>query len=442
MRALLALLVLGWLAGDAFADEPEAGPSWWAAALRVRGRLAEEFAYRLHDPGDVSKLKTLGWLDGKYTFSDAVAVRAAVRGWYDAVFDATDRYPANVERDQKTNISLREALLAVGHGDFDARIGRQQIVWGEAISVFVTDVVNPKDFREFVLPDFSELRIPIWALDASYRLAEGLSLEAVWTPDTMSNKLPKQGAEFQFARFPYRFRNPVVRLPDDADEFSLARSEGGVRLSVLRQGWDVALIYYDEADKSPVLFQRRVAQPPGPEVVVLDPQHPRLHIIGATLAKSFEPVVMRAEAALTLGKRYETANPLDPDGVVRRDTLDWLICVDYTFFETVDTALQLSQKVLMGSATNLTRAGVAAQVTTSVALRVTTGFFDNTLNPTVLFVAGVNRGDFRLSPRIDYLVSGAVTLSVGADLLEGPHRTLYGQFDRNDRVTFTTTWRF
>jgi len=440
MRRVLAAALLLALAAPAGADEAE--PPAWAKALRLRGRLAEEFAYRLHDPGDVSKLKTLGWLDGKYAFSESVAVRAAVRGWYDAVFEATDRYPANVERDQKTDLSLREALLIVGLGDLDVRLGRQQIVWGEAISTFVTDVVNPKDFREFVLPDFSELRIPIWALDATYRLAEGVSVEGVWTPDTRTNKLPKQGAEFQFARFPYRFRNPVVRLPDDADEFSLARSEGGVRLSALRQGWDVALIYYDEADKSPVLFQRRVAQPPGPEVVVLDPQHPRLHIIGATLAKSFEPVVMRAEAALTLGKRYETANPLDPDGVVRRDTLDWLVGVDYTFFETVDTALQLSQKVLMGSATNLTRAGVAAQVTTSVTLRVTTGFFDNTLNPTVLFVAGVNRGDFRLSPRIDYLVSGAVTLSVGADLFEGPHRTLYGQFDRNDRVTFTTTWRF
>jgi len=116
--------------------------------------------------------------------------------------------------------------------------------------------------------------------------------------------------------------------------------------------------------------------------------------------------------------------------------------VDYTFFERLDTALQLSQKVLMGSATNLTRPGVAARVTTSLALRLTTGFFDNTLNPTVLFVTGVNRGDFRLSPRIDYLLTGAVTLSVGADLFEGPHLTLYGQFDRNDRVTFTTTWRF
>ena len=293
-----------------------------------------------------------------------------------------------------------------------------------------------------MLPDFSELRIPIWALDASYRLAEGLSLEAVWTPDTMSNRLPKQGAEFQFARPRFRFRNPVVRLPDDQDEFSLERSEGGVRLSVLQRGWDLSLIYYDQADKTPVFFARRVSQPAGPDIVVIEPRHPRLHIVGATLGKSVEPVVVRAEAALSIGKRYETTDPLDPDGVVRRDTLDWLVGVDYTFFERVDTALQLSQKVLMGSATNLTRPGVAAPVTTSVALRVTTGFFDNTLTPTLLFVVGVNRGDFRLSPRIDYLLSQAVTLSLGADLFEGPRLTLYGQFDRNDRVTLTTTWRF
>jgi len=60
----------------------------------------------------------------------------------------------------------------------------------------------------------------------------------------------------------------------------------------------------------------------------------------------------------------------------------------------------------------------------------------------VLAVVDVDRADFRLSPRLDWLVSGSVTVSVGADIFEGPKRTLYGQFDSNDRVTFTTTWRF
>src|SRR3989441_10832715 len=132
MRALLALLVLGWLAGDAFADEPEAGPSWWPAALRVRGRLAEEFAYRLHDPGDVSKLKTLGWLEGKYTLSEAANVPGTTRGDYDAVFAATHRYPDNVRRHPEKELELREAILTLSHGDFDVRAARAPIVWGAA----------------------------------------------------------------------------------------------------------------------------------------------------------------------------------------------------------------------------------------------------------------------------------------------------------------------
>ena len=104
------------------------------------------------------------------------------------------------------------------------RVGRQQIVWGEAIGTFITDVVNPKDFREFILPEFTELRIPIWALDFTYRLAPNVTFEGVWTPDTMSNRLAKKGAEYQFTPPAYRFLGPVVRLPDDLDEFSLDRS--------------------------------------------------------------------------------------------------------------------------------------------------------------------------------------------------------------------------
>lgn len=438
--AALAAVVLC-LAATARAEEPE-GPPDWLKALRVRGRVAEEFAYRLLDPGDVSKLRTTGWLEGKYTFSDAVNLRVATRGWYDAVFDATGRYPPNVERDQRTQFDLREAILSVSRGELDIRAGRQQIVWGEAISSFVTDVVNPRDFTEFILPDFNELRIPIWAVDVTYRLGPNVNIEAVWTPDTRLNKFPKQGAEFQFAPIPYRFHNPVVRLPDNPDEFDVARSEGGFRLSALLNGWDASLIYYDQADKTPVFFQSRVSQAFGPDVIVLDPGHPRLHIVGATLAKSFEPVVLRSEVAFTIGKSYSSTNPLEPDGVARRDTIDYLVSADYTFFSQVDATVQFSQKILTGSANNLTYGSVEGRVTTSVAARLTTGFFENTLNPAVLFIVNVNRGDYRVSPRIDFLLTGSVTLSVGADVFAGQRQTLYGQFKDTDRLWATTTWRF
>ena len=51
-------------------------------------------------------------------------------------------------------------------------------------------------------------------------------------------------------------------------------------------------------------------------------------------------------------------------------------------------------------------------------------------------------GDLRVSPRLEWVLSGSLSMMLGADIFEGGRRTLYGQFDRNDRVTFTTTWRF
>src|SRR5436853_7551187 len=106
---MAAVLALCCLAAGAAAEEPEREVDW-LKALRVRGRLAEEFAYRLHDPGDVSKLKTLGWLEGKYTFSEAANLRVATRGYYDSVFVATDRYPDNVRRNQDKELEPRAAI--------------------------------------------------------------------------------------------------------------------------------------------------------------------------------------------------------------------------------------------------------------------------------------------------------------------------------------------
>src|ERR1700741_2416959 len=118
MRRLAATAIaLCLVATAAHAQDGEGEGPDWLKGLRVRGRLAEDFAYRLHDPGDVAKLRTTGWLDGKYTVSDAVSVRAAGRARYDAGFDATDRYPANVERDQKTELSLREAVVLLSRGE-------------------------------------------------------------------------------------------------------------------------------------------------------------------------------------------------------------------------------------------------------------------------------------------------------------------------------------
>jgi len=70
--------------------------------------------------------------------------------------------------DRDLELGLREAYMDMYFNKFDLRIGKQQIIWGKAEGVFITDVVAPKDLREFLLPDFDEIRMGINALKLNY----------------------------------------------------------------------------------------------------------------------------------------------------------------------------------------------------------------------------------------------------------------------------------
>ncbi|MGZ7242354.1 DUF1302 family protein, partial [Streptococcus pyogenes] len=81
----------------------------------------------------------------------------------DAAFDLEDEhYPAAVRRDQRRNLILREAYVDLGQGDWEFRLGRQHIIWGEMVGFFFADVVSARDMREFLLPEFESLRIAQW----------------------------------------------------------------------------------------------------------------------------------------------------------------------------------------------------------------------------------------------------------------------------------------
>jgi hypothetical protein len=413
-----------------------------ASGLQIRGRLKQEVAYRLTEPHDFTKIRTLGWLEARYDVSPAVTFRLAGRGWYNAVFDLTDQYPDAVADDERLDWDVRQALVSVSVGGFDVRLGRQQIVWGEAIGTFVTDVVNPKDFREFVLPEFSEIRIPVWALDVSYAFGRSLVVEGVWSPDVTVSKIPKAGAEYEF------FRPPpppglVLFAGEKVPASKASNSQGGGRVSYLVGGWDVSVLYYDAFDQTPVVFRSQLDPlPDGTPVFVLTQRHPRLHMVGGTLGKSFEPVVVRAEVLYTIGKLYGTDDLADADGVIRRDTLDYLLSLDYTFFDRVATTWQLSQKVLTGSAAGTQRGGVQGQVSSIASLRIATPLFDDRLTFSAIAAVGLDRGDYRVSPKLEYLLTGSVTLGLGADIFGGAADTLFGQFGDTDRIYVEVTYRF
>ena len=71
-------------------------------------------------------------------------------------------------------------------GNWDFRLGRQHVVWGEMVGLYFADVVSARDQREFILPDFDQMRTPQWAGRAEY-FSDDFHAEILWIPVATSS---------------------------------------------------------------------------------------------------------------------------------------------------------------------------------------------------------------------------------------------------------------
>src|SRR5690606_8624603 len=136
-----------------------------------------------------------------------------------------------------------------GAGDWEFRLGKQNIVWGEMVGLFFADVVSAKDLRSFVLPEFDLIRIPQWAARAEW-FGEDSHLELVWLPAPEVDRIGEPGAEF----FPWPPQYPGYGydiLGDERPSRRLSNSGFGARVSTLVGGWDLTGFVYRAPDTQP-----------------------------------------------------------------------------------------------------------------------------------------------------------------------------------------------
>jgi len=276
----------------------------------------------------------------------AIGYKASGRAYYDAVFDLTDTYNDKVEKDQEDDIELRDTYLDFSIGNLDLRVGKQQIVWGEAVGLFFADVVNPKDLREFILPEFDQIRIPVWAADIEYYAGDNY-LELVWIPLLEFNELGVSGSEFEFAT-PSAPSGALIYYESEKEPSNdLKNSECGIRLSRLIAGWDLSGFYFYGYDYFPTLFRTIGIDPlTSQTIITVKPEYKRLNIFGLTFAKEAADVIFKGEFVYNKGKYFLVDNLTDADGVIKKDFLDYLIGVDYTFFEKIDFNFQFMQRII------------------------------------------------------------------------------------------------
>lgn len=415
------------------APQPEIAPSPPVLAqekppsssqLKLTGFYQNDLAYTYAGDKHWSRFNNTLDLSTTGRAAGGVAWKLGGRINYDPIYDLTDYYPRAVRNDQRFEAMIREAYADFSAGGLDFRLGRQQIVWGEMVGLFFADVVSAKDMRQFVLPDFDMIRIPQWAARAEY-FSGNFHAEGVWIPYMSYDDIGKPGAEF------YPFKPPAQTIiAKEKKPTGLDDAGYGARLSWLKAGWDISGFYYTANDAS-AAFSRLNAS-------TYQPIHKRIHQLGATLGKDLGPMVLKAEAVYTRDKLFSTLDPLDSDGLVKQNFLDYIAGLEWSFPQETRFNVQLFQRWFPDHDAGI----VPDRTENGVSLLLSTQALHPRLEPELLLISSLNRADWLAQFKLTWKMDGNWRLATGVDIFEGPPNSLFGTYDNNDRVYTEVRYSF
>jgi len=330
------------------------------------------------------------------------------------------------------DLELRELYLDAFVGPAFLRLGKQQIVWGQADGLRVLDVVNPFHFREFILPDFEDRRIPLWSLNAEIPIG-AWTAQLLWIPDHTYADVPGDGATFEITsprivpRPPPGFAGPVtVEAPERPNDM-IEDDDYGARMTAFLGGWDLSVNYlYHYADQ-PVFFRR--AAPSGG--IRIDPEYRRTHLLGGSFSNAFGDFTLRGELGYSTDRFFLTRDSSDADGVFESGELGSVFGLDYQY----DADLLISGQVFTSVLEEHPDGAVRDRVDSQLTLLAQRQLYHDTLTLETLAIHGINDGDGLVQAEAAYELRGNLILTLGLDVFYGDRRGLFAQFDDADRIT-------
>lgn len=425
-------------------EEPETRDYYLKDNLTHTGILSAEYAYGLVD-GDTQKFQLQYVPEFNLYLPHDLELTAILRLRTETEDAIEPGEPDQFERSEynrriiggdHSELELRELYLEAFAGRAYLKIGKQQVVWGTADGLKVLDVVNPQDFREFVLEDFDESRIPLWTFNAEIPI-KSATLQLIWIPDQTYHDIPEPDAVYAFTANLPRPTPTLDVVIDDPERPSrvIADSDIGARISTFWKGWDLTASYLYHYDDIPVL-RRSLSPAPGGALLTISPEYERTHLFGTTFSNAFGDLTLRGEIGYSLDKYYSTRNPADADGVERVNELSYVIGLDWWGFTDTLLSLQFFQSILSDDPSGLVR----DRVENTVTFLARRDFRNHTLHAENIVVYNLNRQDGFVRPQLSYDLRDNVVLWGGFDIFWGKRNDLFGQFDDTDRFIFGVEW--
>lgn len=442
---LLSLFILFFFSLPVFAEE-----TGLVGNLHLGGYLKNETAFRFQEPVAFNKIRNILFLEGSANPRANLRLYASSWAWYDAAYLYADYDTINPpndpnlplpflsqrdREDYRTYYELREAYFDLSFQNVDLRVGKQIVVWEQLLGFRILDEINPLDFREFILPDLIDFRIPLWTVKADYYFGQ-YQLESLWIPFFEPHRPAPPGSEWElFQRLPGQEEPPKT----------LDNSEYGARLSRTFGGIDLAISYLNVWDPFPTPFREytgfRFFAPPAKclpievrfDQPVTDPDcgpvfHPRfnrMQIFGSAAVLNLGSYILKGEASYITGKYFGTRladrdgdGLLDHGGALERNHIRWGVEVDTTL-KGIDLSFAVSQWIVLGWDEVLFQ----DNYDTFLSLFGQKSFRSASVKAQLFILYLINNRELLVKPKVTYQISERFQVGVGADIFHGDKET-------------------
>jgi len=326
---------------------------------------------------------------------------------------------------------LREIYLDLYFDNFDIRIGKQQIVWGKADGVFITDIVSPLDLQEFLLPDFDEIRVGVYAAKVDYYFGNS-TIELIWKPVYAGNEFPGPGSIwYKPPDFP---APPTFDYSKEKIDPSLENSEVYLKYSLSSSAIDFDLMGAYTWDQTPSMHVEKQFELDSVDNSVLTgllitPEHHRLIVAGGSFTSTIKSFVVRGEAAYYNGKYFQTADPTADGALTQKDYLHYVVGLDYGVGH-LKLSAQFIQKYIMDYNDFIDEEEFGNTMTFLArydAMR-------ETLHLELFSYIGLNYGDALIRPKVTYDFSDSFSILLGSNIFVGDEQGMFGRYGDNSMI--------
>lgn len=329
--------------------------------------------------------------------------------------------------DQDLEIGLRQAYIDIFFNSMDIRIGKQQIIWGKADGVFITDVISPKDLREFLLPEFDEIRIGITSLKADYYIGNS-TVEFVWVPVFTPTRFPDEDSIWN-PRFDLPLQ-PEFDYSREEVSKSVKNSELFLKYSAVTSALDFEIMGGYMWDDDPTMHTVKNIDPVTlqPDSITVIPEHHRLGLVGGSFGTTLGGFVIRGEGAWYFGKYFLSEDPMLEEGVVEKNYLHYLLGVDFTLLD-IKMSVQFIQQLILDYEDPI----VNERAENMMTFLASKDFLRETLFLELFTYVGLNNGDALIRGKVTYKLFDGFDVLLGANIFTGD-KGMFGQFNKNDMV--------